>query len=133
MAVADTTPVPAAEQRDYFASRGSSSFGVGGTVGINTVGEAWQQFMDLEEEQNFIREGQRPSGEVPEQYSLRTNYTFRESLRGFTLGGGVRWQAGAVLGALATRADANGVQRPIVPFGQQNSWAHSGSGKWPRL
>ena len=51
-----------------------------------------------------------------EQYSLRTNYIFRESLRGFSLGGGVRWQAGAVLGALATRADANGVLRPIVPL-----------------
>ena len=116
MAVPDTTPVPTAEQRDYFASRGASNLGISGSVGISTVGEAWQNFLDLQEEQNFIREGQRPSGEVPEQYSLRTNYTFRESLRGFTLGGGVCWQAGAVLGALATRADANGVQRPIVPL-----------------
>jgi outer membrane receptor for ferric coprogen and ferric-rhodotorulic acid len=116
MAVPDTTPVPTAEQRDYFANRGASNLGISGSVGISTVGEAWQNFLDLQEEQNFIREGQRPAGEVPEQYSLRTNYTFRESLRGFTLGGGVRWQAGAVLGALATRADANGVQRPIVPL-----------------
>jgi iron complex outermembrane recepter protein len=116
MAVPDMTPVPSEEQRDYFASRGTSNIGVGGTVGINTVGEAWQNFLDLQEEQNFIREGQRPSGEVPEQFSLRTSYTFRESLRGFTFGGGIRWQAGAVLGALATRADANGVLRPIVPL-----------------
>jgi len=116
MAVPDTSPVPAAQQRDYFDSRGKSSVGIAGTTGIDTVGEAWQWFIDLQEEQNFIREGQRPSGEVPEQYSLRTNYTFRESLRGFSLGGGVRWQAGAVLGALATRPDANGVQQSIVPL-----------------
>ena len=116
MTVPDTRPVPEAQQRDYFASRGNSSGGIAGTTGQDTVGEAWQWFIDLQEEQNFIREGQRPAGEVPEQYSLRSNYTFRESLRGFSLGGGVRWQAGAVLGALATRADASGVQRPIVPL-----------------
>ena len=116
MAVPDTSPVPAAQQRDYFDSRGKSSAGIAGTAGIDTVGEAWQWLIDLQEEQNFIREGQRPSGEVPEQYSLRTNYTFRDSLRGFSLGGGVRWQAGAVLGALATRPDASGVQQSIVPL-----------------
>ena len=116
MAVPDTSPVPAAQQRDYFDSRGKSSTGIAGTAGIDTVGEAWQWFIDLQEEQNFIREGQRPSGEVPEQYSLRSNYTFRDSLRGFSLGGGVRWQAGAVLGALATRPDASGVQQSIVPL-----------------
>jgi iron complex outermembrane receptor protein len=113
----DTSPVIAAQLTDYQASRASTTTGVAGTASLaNTVGEFWAYNNDGLEETIFSRESARPTGEVPEQYHLRTNYRFgAERLKGVSLGGGLRWQAGRVLGTLATRADANGIQRAIPP------------------
>jgi iron complex outermembrane recepter protein len=120
MPLPDVSAVPVEQQRDYFDNRGTSAIGVAGAIGLaNTIAEQWQRIQDQLDEDNLWREGQRPVGEVPEQYSVRTNYTFTGLLRGISLGGGVRWQAGAVVGPLATRADANGVQRPITPLNKR--------------
>jgi hypothetical protein len=115
----DTTPVPAGQSNDYFASRGTSSGGIIGNKALaNTVGEMWQANKDFYDEVIFLlRENARPLGEVPEQISLRTNYSFRRGwVNGISAGGGLRWRAGQVVGPLLTRADANGVQRTILPI-----------------
>lgn len=60
---------------DYQASRANTTTGVAGTAALaNSVGEAWANNADVLEEEVFSREGARPVGEVPMQYSVRTNY-----------------------------------------------------------
>jgi outer membrane receptor protein involved in Fe transport len=58
---------------------------------------------------------------VPEQWSLRTNYRFAQGkLKGLSVGGGYRWQAGAVAGVLSTKADAAGIQR-VIPVADRSA------------
>jgi iron complex outermembrane receptor protein len=118
----DTSTVPLAQQADYFPTRGTGAGGVTGNLGlVNTVGEMWQWVQDRYQEDNFSREGQRPTGEVPEQWSLRTNYRFAQGkLKGLSVGGGYRWQAGAVAGVLSTKADAAGIQR-VIPVADRSA------------
>jgi hypothetical protein len=120
--VLDTTPVPEAQQADYFPTRGTGAGGVTGNLGLtNTIGEMWQWLQDRYMEDNYSREGMRPTGEVPEQWSVRTSYRFPTGrLKGLTIGGGYRWQAGAVAGVLSTKADAAGIQR-VIPIAQRSA------------
>ena len=120
--VLDTTPVAVAQQADYFPTRGTGAGGVTGNLGlVNTIGEMWQWVQDRYMEDDYSREGMRPTGEVPEQWSVRTSYRFNSTkLKGLTIGGGYRWQAGAVAGVLSTKADAAGIQR-VIPIADRSA------------
>ena len=70
---------------------------------------------------NFVvADGRRPQGQIKRKGNLRTNYEFAgEKLKGFSIGGGVRYFGRPVVGYYATGTAATGVNRLLLEGPEQ--------------
>lgn len=67
-----------------------------------------------------MADGRRPQGQIKRKANLRTNYEFTtERLKGFSIGGGVRYFGRPVIGYYATGTAATGVQRLLFEGSEQ--------------
>jgi len=67
-----------------------------------------------------VADGRRPQGQIQRKGNVRTNYEFTgEKLKGFSIGGGVRYFGRPVVGYYATGTAATGVQRRIFEGPEQ--------------
>jgi iron complex outermembrane receptor protein len=67
-----------------------------------------------------VADGRRPAGQIKRKANLRTNYEFAsEKLKGFSVGGGVRYFGRPVVGYFASGTAATGVQRRIFEGPEQ--------------
>lgn len=67
-----------------------------------------------------VADGRRPQGQIQRKGNLRTNYEFTgEKLKGFSVGGGVRYFGRPVIGYYATGTAATGVNRLIFEGPEQ--------------
>ena len=67
-----------------------------------------------------VADGRRPQGQIQRKGNLRTNYEFTgEKLKGFSVGGGVRYFGRPVVGYYATGTAATGVNRLLFEGPEQ--------------
>ena len=67
-----------------------------------------------------VADGRRPAGQIQRKGNLRTNYEFTgERLKGFSVGGGLRYFGRPVVGYFATGTAATGVQRRVLEGPEQ--------------
>ena len=67
-----------------------------------------------------VADGRRPQGQIQRKGNLRTNYEFSgEKLKGFSVGGGVRYFGRPVIGYYATGTAATGVNRLLFEGPEQ--------------
>lgn len=67
-----------------------------------------------------VADGRRPQGQIQRKGNVRTNYEFSgEKLKGFSVGGGVRYFGRPVVGYYATGSAATGVNRLIFEGPEQ--------------
>ncbi|PAW70637.1 MAG: hypothetical protein B9S35_14865 [Opitutia bacterium Tous-C5TDCM] len=67
-----------------------------------------------------VADGRRPQGQIQRKGNLRTNYEFTgEKLKGFSVGGGVRYFGRPVIGYYATGTAATGVNRLVFEGPEQ--------------
>lgn len=85
---------------------------------IDTVGKGLRSIEDQILSMYTLAEGQRPRGQVPFKFSVRTNYSFRDGpLAGVAAGAGVRHQDGQV----ADYRPATATTPARVQFGRDNT------------
>jgi iron complex outermembrane receptor protein len=67
-----------------------------------------------------VADGRRPAGQIQRKGNLRTNYEFSgQRLKGFSIGGGVRYLGRPVVGYFASGTAATGVQRRLFEGPEQ--------------
>lgn len=85
---------------------------------VDTVGKGLRSIEDQILGMYTLAEGQRPRGQVPFKFNVRTAYSFREGpLRGLTAGAGVRHQDGQVV----DYRPATATSAARVQFGRTNT------------
>ncbi len=88
--------------------------------GVGTVADQLAR-VDASAYTSFVvADGRRPQGQIQRKGNVRTNYEFtREKLKGFAVGGGVRYFGRPVIGYYATGTAATGVNRLVFAGPEQ--------------